>query len=229
MTRITTTRRFIAMSVLALAAAAACKAKPDAKAATPPAAADTATSAPEAEPVAEPEVAAAALSPMPAAPVEELRSRCDEYTIRESGIGAVEIGDPHDAIQKRCVVLADSTATADANGTAGGSIVFGVNGAPVSAQIADARVYRLTVTDPSFRTVDGVGPGVPIIPLLDWPGAVVLEGDHDLSVVVNAHCGLYFRITKPAAGSVNLARWADVVRAMPAGTTVERVVVRGCR
>jgi hypothetical protein len=65
--------------------------------------------------------------------------------------------------------------------------------------------------------------------LLELPGALVLEGEHDLSVVVNAHCGLYFRITKPATMPANGTRWSDVVRAMPQGTPVERVVVKGCR
>ena len=225
-TTITTTRRLIAMSVLCLLATAACKAKPEAKAATPPVAVDSTAPEPESEPEAE--VAAAAPAPVISAPVEEQRSRCDQYTIRETGIGAVEIGDPHEAVAKRCIVLSDSATSADGGSAVAGNTVFGINGTPVVAQIADGKVYRLTVSDPSFRTIDGAGPGVSIVRLLDWPGAVVLEGDHDLSVVVSAHCGLYFRITKPAANAVTLSRWADVVRAMPPDTPVERVVVRGC-
>jgi hypothetical protein len=211
--------RMLAVGALALlGTGVACKASPEAKAAAPEVPVDTTTPEP-AEPIPVPVVAA---------PVEALRSTCDQYTIRDSGIGAVEVGDPHDALRTRCIVIGDSTADAG-DGTVRGNLVVGVNGAPVVVQIADSRVYRLTVTDSMFRTMDGLGPGIPIVRMLDLPGAVVLEGEHDLSVVVGAHCGLYFRITKPAAPPENAARWADVVRALPAGTPVERVVVHGCR
>jgi len=110
-----------------------------------------------------------------------------------------------------------------------GNVVVGVNGTPMVVQVAEGKVYRITVTEPQFRTADGFGPGTPVVGMLDLPGAVVLEGEHDLSVVVSAHCGLYFRITKAATLPSSAARWSDVVRAMPQGTPVERVVVHGCR
>ncbi|HET9011974.1 MAG TPA: hypothetical protein VFN38_09175 [Gemmatimonadaceae bacterium] len=213
-------RRILAIGTLALlGSAGACKAK---KAATPAAAAvavDTTPVAPEPEPVA------VAPAPVVVAPVEEIRPRCDQFTIRDSGIGAIEIGDARDAIPKRCAVLGDSIATDAADG----NVVIGVNGVPVLVQVAENKVYRITLTDPQFRTEDGLGAGIPIAGMLELPGAVVLEGEHDLSVVVSAHCGLYFRITKPTTLPANAARWSDVVRAMPQGTPVERVVIHGCR
>ena len=214
------TRRALSIGALALlGSGVACKARPDAKAAAPEVPVDTAT----------PEPVAPAPTSVVAAPVETVRSTCDQYTIRESGIGAVEIGDPHDALRARCIVIGDSTTTDGGDGTVRGNVVVGVNGSPVVVQIADSRVNRLTVTDSLFRTVDRLGPGIPVVQLLDLPGAVVLEGVHDLSVVVNAHCGLYFRISKPATLPESGGRWSDVVRAMPQGTPVERVVVHGCR
>jgi hypothetical protein len=218
-------RRVAWIGALALAGTVvACKAKSEAKAAVPTVAADTVAP----EPV-EPAPAPVAAMPAAPAPVEALRYACDQYTIRESGVGAMEIGDAQDAFRTRCIVLSDSTAADPGDGTVRGTVVVGVNGVPVEVQIADGRVYRVTVSNPLFRTADGMGPGVSFVRLLDWPGAVVLEGEHDLSVVVNAHCGLYFRITKPATPPQSLALWADVVRAMPPDTPVERVVVRGCR
>lgn len=203
----------------------ACRTRTDAKAAASAAAADSV--APEPEPLPEP----VAVAPAPAAPepVEPERRRCDETTLRDDGIGAVVIGDAPDVLRTRCVVFADSTAADPADGRLRGSVVVGVNGAPMTVQVAEGKVYRMTVADPRFRTADGYGPGLPIARMLDLPGAVVLEGEHDLSLVVNAHCGLYFRIPKPAALPANVGRWSDVVRAMPEGTPVERVVVHGCR
>ena len=207
-------RRVVSIVALAFAGmGVACKAKPDAQAAAPEVAVDTATP----EPVA----------PEPA-PVAAMPRSCDDSTLRGSGIGAMEVGDTHDVFRTACIVMSDSTEVVASDGIVRGTVVVSVNGAPVNVHIADGRVYRLTVTDPTFRTLDGLGPGFPIARMLDLPGAVVLEGDHDLSVVVNAHCGLYFRITKPAAVQ-NLSRWSDVVRALPEGTPVERVVVHGCR
>jgi hypothetical protein len=207
-----------------IGSAAGCKARHEAKAATPAVAAvDTTPATPEPEPVA------AAPAPVFVAPVEAERPRCDQYVIRESGVAALEIGDPQSALRERCIVLGDSTATDATDGMPRGNVVVGVNGTPMVVQIAEGKVYRITLTDPQFRTADGLAAGMPVAAMLDLPGAVVLEGEHDLSVVVGAHCGLYFRITKPATLPAGAARWSDVVRAMPAGTPVERVVVHGCR
>jgi hypothetical protein len=208
----------IAMLAL-LGSGVACTAKHDAKL-PPPAAAPDSAPAEEPTPVAP--------APMAVAPIEVVRPRCDQFTLTENGVGAVEIGDPRDSIRTRCIVVSDST-TQNGEGAVQGNVVVGVAGSPLVVEIADGRVYRLAVTDTVFRTHDGLGPGFAVARLLDLPGAIVLEGVHDLSVVVNAHCGLYFRIPKPATVPENGGRWTDVVRAMPEGTSVERVVVHGCR
>jgi hypothetical protein len=163
-----------------------------------------------------------------AAPIETIRPACDQYQVTDNGVGAVQIGDPRESIRSRCIVLSDSTGQEGEGGTKG-KVTVGVNGSPLEVEIADDRVYRLAVADTLFRTMDGLGPGMSVTRLLDLPGAIVLEGVHDLSIVVSAHCGLYFRITKPATLPENGGRWTDVVRAMPADTPVERVVVHGCR
>jgi hypothetical protein len=219
------TWRVVSIAAIALVGAGvACTTKPDAKAAVPELAVDSATP----EPVA-PEPVAPEPVPVVATPVAAMRRSCDDYTIREEGIGAMEVGDAHDAFRNSCIVSSDSTATDANDGSVRGTVVVSVNGSLVNVQVTENRIYRLSVSDPAFRTVDGLGPGVPIIRLLDWPGAVVLEGDHDLSVVVSAHCGLYFRIAKPAMAPASLGRWTDIVRAMPESTPVERVVVHGCQ
>jgi hypothetical protein len=199
----------------------ACKPRHD-KPATPPPAAEAADSTPVEEPV----VPVAA--PVAAAPIETIRPPCDQYQLTDNGAGAVQIGDPRESIRTRCVVLSDSTAQ-EGEGGPRGKVTVGVNGSPLEVEITDDHVYRLAVADTLFRTMDGLGPGTPVTRLLDLPGAVVLEGVHDLSIVVNAHCGLYFRISKPATPPENGGRWTDVVRAMPPSTPVERVVVHGCR
>ena len=215
--RRTAAGRVVSVGILALlASAAACKPKPR----TPPPAAAAADSTPaEEEPAPAP-----APAPVAVAPVVTVRPACDQFTVTESGVGALEIGDPRDSIRERCTVVSDSTTA-----TGEGNVVVGVSGIPLVVEVADGRVYRMAVSDSLFRTRDGLGPGMPVARLLDLPGAIVLEGVHDLSVVVDAHCGLYFRISKPAIPPENGGRWSDVVRAMPQGTPVERVVVHGCR
>jgi hypothetical protein len=217
--RRTSAHRALSIGMLALLApGVACKAKRD----VPPPPAAVADSTPSEEPVAAEPV------PVAAAPIEVVRPRCDQFTVTENGVGAVEIGDPRDSVRTRCIIVSDSTAQ-NGEGPVQGNVVVGVAGLPLLVEIAEGRVYRLAVTDTLFRTRDGLGPGFAVGRLLDLPGAIVLEGVHDLSVVLNAHCGLYFRIPKPAIPPENGGRWTDVVRAMPEGTPVERVVVHGCR
>lgn len=223
-----TTERSIGRRVLPLCALAllgtgvACK--PRHKAATPPPAATVADSAP----VEEAGAPTPAAAPVAAAAPDDIRPTCDQYQFTDNSVGPVRVGDPRASVRERCVVVSDS-ASAEGEGGGRGKIMVGVNSSPLEVEIADDRVYRLTVTDTLFRTMDGLGPGTPVTQLLDLPGAMVLEGVHDLSIVVNAHCGLYFRISKPATMPENGGRWTDAVRAMPAGTVVERVVVHGCR
>lgn len=169
-----------------------------------------------------------AAAPVAAAPVEVVRPSCDQFQITENGVAAVLMGDPRDSVRSRCRVLSDSTA-ADGQGTIQGTVVVGVGSATLVAQIANDRVNGIFVTDSLFRTADGLGPGTLVRALLQLPGAVVLEGVRDLSLVVNAHCGLYFQIPKPAVLPQGGSRWTDVVAALPPDTRIERVVVRGCR
>lgn len=211
-------RRVLPAGIMALlASGVACKAKHDAP--PPPAAVVDSTPVEEEAP---------APVPVAAAPVEAPRPTCDQFTVTENGIGAVEIGDARDSVRARCLVTSDSTAQ-NADGNFQGNLVIGVSGSPMVVEFADGRVNRIAVTDTLFRTRDGLGPGVAITRLVDLPGSVVLEGMHDLSVVVGSHCGLYFRVPKPATPPPDGGRWTDVVRAMPPTTPVERVVVRGCR
>jgi hypothetical protein len=215
--RRTAGRRVLSIGLLALVASGiACKARKDAPAAPPQIPADTTPAE------------AAAPAPVVAAPAEAVRPACDQFQLTENGAAAVLIGDPRDSVRARCSILSDSTTT-DGEGKIQGNVVVGVSGSPVVVEIANDRVYRLAVTDPQFRTADGLGPGMPLSQVMQLPGAVVLEGMHDLSIVVSAHCGLYFRIPKPAAPPENGGRWTDVVAALPQGTPVERVVVHGCR
>jgi hypothetical protein len=220
--RRTSGRRALSIGMLALLGPGiACTTRHDAP---PPPAAAVADSTSQEEPVAPvPEPVQVAASP-----VEVVRPRCDQFTVTENGVGALEIGDPRDSVRTRCVIMSDSTAQ-NGEGPVQGNVVVGVSGTPLLVEIAEGRVYRLAVTDTLFRTRDGLGPGFAVARLLDLPGAIVLEGVHDLSIVVNAHCGIYFRIPKPATPPENGGRWTDVVRAMPEGTPVERVVVHGCR
>jgi hypothetical protein len=213
--------RVLSICTLALLGSSlACKPRHDAPP-TPPAAADSTPVEEAAEPIP-------VATPVAAAPIETIRPACDQYQLTDNGVAAMQIGDLRESMRARCVVVSDSTAQ-EAEGGVKGKVMVGVNGSPVEVEIADDRVYRLSVTDTLFRTMDGLGPGMPVTRLLDLPGAIVLEGAHDLSIVVNAHCGLYFRISKPTTPPENGVRWTDVVRAMPAETPIERVVVHGCR
>jgi hypothetical protein len=197
-----------------------CKARKEA----PPPPAVVADTAPSEEAA----VAAPVAAPVAAAPVEEYRPACDQYQLTDNGAAALRIGDPRDLVSTKCRVLSDSSAQ-EGEGGARSNMVVGVNGSPLVVEIADERVYRLGVADSLFRTADGLGPGVAVTRLLDMPGSVVLEGVHDLSIVVDAHCGLYFRVSKPATLPANGTRWSDFLRSLPPGTPVERVVVHGCR
>ena len=214
--------RVLSICVLALLGAGlACKPRHDAPP-TPPAAVADST------PVEEDAAPVPVAMPVAAAPIETIRPTCDQYQLTDNGVGPVQIGDPRESVRSRCIVTSDSTAQ-EGEGGVKGKVMVGVNGSPLEVEIADDRVYRLVVADTLFRTMDGLGPGTSVTRLLDLPGAMVLEGVHDLSIVVNAHCGLYFRISKPATPPENGARWTDVVRAMAPSTPVERVVVHGCR
>ena len=212
--------RLLSIGLLALlGAGVACKARDKAPVPPPQAPADTTPAEPAAPEPAPP-------APVVAAPIE-VRPSCDQFQLTENGAAAVRIGDARDSLRTRCPILGDSTA-ADVEGNIQGTVVVGVGGSTMVAQIAADRVNGIFVTDPRFRTMDGLGPGILLGSLMQMPGALALEGVNDLSIIVNAHCGLYFQIPKPPVPEDG-KRWTSVAAEMPAGTSIERVVVRGCR
>jgi hypothetical protein len=97
----------------------------------------------------------------------------------------------------------------------------------VIATVVGDSVWRLAVTDPALRTVDGIGVGSTAAELLQRRGSRIIGGEGRLFIVLPDQCGLSFEL-----GSLPRALLAlppeSVAGRIPPGTTISRVLAFGC-
>jgi hypothetical protein len=141
-------------------------------------------------------------------------------TLTGDGIGALRVGTPVDEIARACRVLRDTTALG-AEGMTERRIVVDLGRDSVSAVVDSARVWRVHVRTPAFRTADSLGVGTPGR-ALRRPGAQVLTGEGAHFIRLPSHCGLSFRLRGVEFGRVSSP--AQV----PDTAVVDEVLAVGC-
>jgi hypothetical protein len=152
---------------------------------------------------------------------------CGTPLIEGSGVGQLRIGASVDSVGARCIVLRDTTVT-DNEGMPQRALDVAAWGDTVRVEIADGRVWRVTIDRPGLRTADSLGVGTPLSRLLTLDGAHGLIGEGRLFVAAPSHCGVSFELNR-APGEVPRDGWtAEHLRALPPSTAVVRVLVFGC-
>jgi hypothetical protein len=192
----------------------------------PPPAARTATDSEKGDTVRS---AHAASAPPAAAPVAAVRS-CGVTAgtrLTESGIGDLQIGRPVAEVAARCDVLGDTTEIRE-EGLPARIVTVDLGRDTVEAEAVEARIWRIALEHPAFRTADSRGVGTPLPRLLRFDGVRGMAGEDGLYVRVPAHCGLSFRLSDSGRGAALADPSPDRLRRLPADTRVERVLVVGC-
>ena len=151
-----------------------------------------------------------------------------ETILTGEGIGDLVIGRSVDEIADSCRVLQDTTAIR-AEGHPQRVLSVNLGRDTVEAEIVDGKVWRITIRDAAFVTVDSLGVGTPMERILEFDGVQPLVGEGSLFVRIPAHCGLSFRLSEPASslppGEPDLAS----LRQLPEDTRVDEILVVGCQ
>lgn len=153
---------------------------------------------------------------------------CGGTALSDSGVGDLRIGLTVADIAARCRIIRDSTMLRT-EGQPARMIAVQVKGDTIDAEVVNDSIWRIEVTTPRAVTRDSLGVGTPISRLLTLSGLRVLQGEGNVFVMSDAHCGLSFEIgvSGPAAAST---RWdLAQLRRLPPDTPVSRVLVIGCR
>jgi hypothetical protein len=170
-------------------------------------------------------------APSSAAPVTAHPARScgvsESTVLTETGIGDLQVGRPVAEVAARCAVLRDTTEIR-AEGLPARIVTVDLGRDTVEAEAVDARVWRIALERPAFRTADSLGVGTPLARLLRLDGVRGMAGEDGLYVRVPAHCGLSFRLSRSGNGAALADPSLATLRRLPADTRVERVLVVGC-
>jgi hypothetical protein len=141
-----------------------------------------------------------------------------------AGVGALRIGLVAGEVASRCTVASD-TIEPGPEGQERRVMRVRAGRSIVMAEIVADSVWRLTVSDSTIRTREGLGVGTSLGDLLEAGASWVGQGEGRTFVGVAQHCGLSFRLRSgealSRAGNVNALREA------PAETLVDQVLVLG--
>jgi hypothetical protein len=149
-----------------------------------------------------------------------------ETRLTETGIGDLQVGRPVAEVAERCHVLSDTTEIRQ-EGQPARIVTVDLGRDTVEAEAVDARIWRITLDRPAFRTADSLGVGTPLSRLLQYEGVRGMPGEDGLYVRMPVHCGLSFRLSGSGHGSAS--EWTpERLARLPGETHVGRVLVVGC-
>ena len=175
------------------------------------------------------------VDPSQRAPAAGLRLSCgirDRPTLTGEGIGELQIGRPSAQLPARCVVLSDTvTPGAEALPERVMTVLLTPSDT-VRATIESDSLWRLEIASAGIRTIDSLGVGSSLAVLLRSPNARArgLEGDGQLFVLIEQHCGLSFRIDLELGADQHRAEWSSTdLSALNGGARVDQILVIGCR
>jgi hypothetical protein len=125
--------------------------------------------------------------------------------------------------------VADDYVGPGAEGSTERYLVVDFDTARVRAIVVDGRVWRVHVMSDAFRTADSVGVGTPLARVLRIPGIRGAEGEGRLFAMSPERCGVSFRLSHIPRGGEHRGAWdLAALRTLPAGTTVDEVLIFGC-
>ncbi len=152
----------------------------------------------------------------------------DSTKLTGEGVGALLIGRSVAAVRDACHIVRDSTEVGD-EASPERILTISLGRDTVRAIVDSARVWRIDVRQPRFRTSDSLGVGSSLARLLKGGDARGAEGESGLFILLANHCGLSFHIDRELQPKEHRAEWSTAHLArLPGSTLVDRVLISGC-
>ena len=144
-----------------------------------------------------------------------------------AGIGDLKKGKKVAEVKSVCRVDSDSKQPGPEGSTERVLIVpFGPE--TVRAVINDDKVFRIVVSSPYFKTVDGLGVDTPLRKLAGMRGAQFFPGEDGVYGFVADHCGISFRFSVPMRPPKGGQWTVEAINRAHGDAAVDRVLLTGC-
>lgn len=169
------------------------------------------------------------------APAVGLRLSCgtgDRPTLTGAGLGDLQIGRPAAQLPARCVVLSDTITPGSEAFPERVMTILLTPSDTVRATIENDSLWRVEIASAGIRTIDSLGVGSSLSALMRSPNARAggFEGEGQLFVFVEQHCGLSFRIDLELDADQHRAEWSSAdLSALNGGARVDQILVVGCK
>jgi hypothetical protein len=163
-------------------------------------------------------------------PLEREMKRCaGKLTLTGDGVGALRVGASVAQVRKACHIPKPRLKKGE-RPPPDDLLEFKIGPTPVQAQIEDGRVWRIVIDGPLLTTGDRLGVGSPVAALLAAGPARASQGEGVIYASLPGRCGLIFQLSyRPRRGEDRDAWTPDTLALLPANTTIERVMISGCR
>lgn len=146
------------------------------------------------------------------------------------GLGTLRVGALLTTVSSTCRILSDSTELGE---EALPVRIARFQVSPSDTVLGTVRgdsIWRLAIDSRGPRTQDSLGVGSRLADLLRHPKAFGLQGEGQLFVLVERHCGLSFRIDVTLGDEQYREEWREAqLRELNQQALVDRVLVFGCR
>lgn len=147
------------------------------------------------------------------------------------GVGELRVGRPAAQIAARCIVLADTVAPGPEALPERVMSLLVAGTDTVRATIVNDSVWRLQLESTGIRTVDSLGVGSSLADLLrsGRGRAIGVEGEGQLFVLLERHCGVSFRVALEIGVKQHRAEWSAVdLAGLDGAARVDQLLVVGC-
>ena len=152
-----------------------------------------------------------------------------KLTLTGEGVGVVRVGQPAETVRRACHIARHKPKKGEAP-PPNDLLDFKIGATPVEVEIANGRVWRVTIDGGALRTADKLGVGDSLARLLASGAARAGQTEGVIYATTAAHCGMSFALTYQPKGGEDRDNWtAEALARLPADTKIDRILMSGCK
>lgn len=148
--------------------------------------------------------------------------------VTDSAVAGLRLGQSAFEVQRRCVIVADSTAVDPNDGERYRILAVSFGADTVLAAIRRDTVMSISVLSPGIPTAESLRVGDPITKLLGFKGVTGQVGERDLGIMLPDHCGLVFLTDPPKGAETGDELDAQQLRQQTPEARIKAIEVVGC-
>ncbi len=159
----------------------------------------------------------------------EARRCSGKLTLTGEGVGVVRVGQPVETVRKVCHIARHKLKKGETP-PPDNLLDLKIGPTPLQVEIAQGRVWRVTIDEGPLRTTDKLGVGSSLASLLASGPARAGETEGVIYASTATQCGMSFALSyAPKQGEDRDSWTAEGLAKLPPDTKVARILMSGCR